>query len=83
VTSAKGRLATALVKQLRTLEAQINEYCQPIERAFGDHPDHDLFGSLPGGGQKPAPRIRVDCWNPALRGARRQDIRGSMYTGNA
>lgn len=57
VTSAKSLLALTLVKQLRTLEAQIKEYRQRIEQTFDDHPDRDLFNSLPGGGKKLAPRL--------------------------
>jgi hypothetical protein len=57
VTTAKSLLAVTLVKQLRTLETQLEEYRRRIEQAFSDHPDHDLFGSLPGGGKKLAPRL--------------------------
>jgi transposase len=57
VTTAKSLLAVTIVKQLRTLEAQLKEYRQRIEQVFADHPDSDLFSSLPGGGQKLAPRL--------------------------
>jgi transposase len=57
VTDAKSMLAQALVKQLQTLAAQIQAYRQRIEQLFNDHPDHDLFGSLPGAGRKLAPRL--------------------------
>jgi len=57
VTTAKSLLATTLVNQLRTLAAQLKEYRRRIEQAFGDHPDADLFNSLPGGGKKLAPRL--------------------------
>ena len=57
VVSAKTLLATALVKVLQTLEAQLSEYRHRINEAFGQHPDHDIFGSLPGAGEKLAPRL--------------------------
>ncbi len=57
VTTAKSLLALTLARQLQTLEAQLREYRQRIEKAFDDHPDHDLFGSLPGAGGKLAPRL--------------------------
>jgi transposase len=46
-----------IVKQLRTLQAQLKEYRRRIEQAFADHPDSGIFGSLPGGGKKLAPRL--------------------------
>lgn len=57
VTSAKRLLAVSLARMLRTLDGQIREYRQQIEQAFDDHPDGDLFASLPGGGKKLAPRL--------------------------
>ena len=57
VTTAKSLLATTLVNQLRTLETQLKEYRRRIAQAFADHPDADLFRSLPGSGQKLAPRL--------------------------
>jgi transposase len=57
VTTAKSLLAVTLAKQLRTLEVQIKEYRKRIEQAFSDHPDGGIFRSLPGGGQKLAPRL--------------------------
>jgi transposase len=60
VTRAKSFLAVALAKQLRLLENQLNEYRQRIVKLFADHPDHDVFGSLPGGGEKLAPRLLAE-----------------------
>ena len=57
VTTAKSLLATTIVKQLHTLEAQLKEYRRRIEQAFADHPDGGIFSSLPGGGKKLAPRL--------------------------
>ena len=57
VTSAKSLLAASLVAVLQTLERQLDEYRRRINAAFAQHPDHDLFGSLPGAGEKLAPRL--------------------------
>lgn len=57
VVTAKSLLAVSLVKQLQTLESQIQEYQKRIDKLFGQHPDHDLFASLPGTGPKLAPRL--------------------------
>ena len=42
---------------LRVLQSQIDSYRAEIEKLFAQHPDHDLFGSLPGAGPKIAPRL--------------------------
>jgi transposase len=68
VTSAKSFLAVALAKQLRLLENQLNEYRQRIAKLFADHPDHDVFGSLPGAGEKLAPRLLAEL------GSNREDF---------
>ena len=57
VTAAKSLLALSLVKLLQALERQLDEYRARIAALFADHPDHDLFGSLPGAGPKLAPRL--------------------------
>lgn len=57
VTSAKSRLALALTSQLHVLEKQLKKYRQAIEELFASHPDHDIFGSLPGAGDKLSPRL--------------------------
>lgn len=55
VTRAKSRLAATLAGQLRLLEKELKQYRQSIEALFAQHPDHDIFGSLPGVGPKLAP----------------------------
>lgn len=60
VTSAKSLLATSLVAVLQTLERQLDAYRQRINAAFAQHPDHDIFGSLPGAGEKLAPRLLAE-----------------------
>jgi len=57
VTRAKSLLAVTIARQLCLLESQLDEYRKRIVGLFGDHPDHDCFGSLPGAGPKIAPRL--------------------------
>jgi len=57
VVRAKSLLATSLVRVLQTLQQQLNQYRQQINEAFARHPDHDVFGSLPGAGEKLGPRL--------------------------
>jgi len=55
--AAKRLLAISLAKQLRTLQANLDEYRERIVALYGDHPDAGLFSSLPGAGDKLAPRL--------------------------
>jgi transposase len=57
IVRAKSQLAVSLCKLLRTLEQQLELYRKQIEALFNDHPDHDLFGSLPGAKKVLAPRL--------------------------
>jgi transposase len=57
VTRAKSRLALSLVGSLLTLQKHLEQYRLAIAELFTQHPDHDLFGSLPGAGEKLAPRL--------------------------
>jgi len=57
VTRAKSRLSLAVIKLLLALEDQLQDYRTEIQRLFNEHPDHELFGSLPGAGEKLAPRL--------------------------
>lgn len=54
---AKSLYALAKVRQLRTLQGQLEEYRRRIEALFASHPDSGMFGSLPGAGPKLAPRL--------------------------
>jgi len=56
-TAAKKLLAVTLCKSLCALELQLKEYRKQIDALFRRHPDHDLFGSLPGVGDKIGPRL--------------------------
>jgi transposase len=60
VTAAKSLLAVSVARQLRTLQTQLDEYRARINELFGQHPDRDLFGSLPGAGEKLAPRLLAE-----------------------
>jgi len=57
VVQAKSKLAVSLCKVLRTLEQQLRDYRRQIQELFQSHPDHDLFGSLPGAGEVLAPPV--------------------------
>ena len=54
---AKSQLAVSLCKLLGTLGLQLELYRRQIEALFKKHPDHDLFGSLPGAKDILAPRL--------------------------
>jgi transposase len=60
VVSAKSLLAVSLAKVLATLQDQIDEYRQRIGAAFRAHPDHDIFGGLPGAKDVLAPRLLAE-----------------------
>jgi len=57
IIRAKSQLAVSLCKLLCTLSQQLKLYRKQIEALFRDHPDHDLFGSLPGAKKVLAPRL--------------------------
>jgi transposase len=57
IVHAKSQLAVSLAKLLCTLGKQLELYRQQIEALFRDHPDRDLFGSLPGAKAVLAPRL--------------------------
>lgn len=67
LTRAKSRLALARVRTLRVLHQQIEAYRAEIEQLFARHPDHDLFGSLPGAGPKLAPRLLAELGSDRAR----------------
>jgi transposase len=67
VTAAKSLLALSLAKLLKALQLQLDQYRQQIEALFKQHPDHDLFGSLPGAAQTLAPRLLGEVGGPPQR----------------
>jgi transposase len=60
VVKAKSLLATSLVRVLQALQKQLDEYRRRITESFTQHPDHEIFGSLPGAGQTLAPRLLAE-----------------------
>ena len=54
---------------LFSIEKQLAVYRQRIEELFARHPDHDLFGSLPGAGPKIAPRLLSEIGDDRQRSA--------------
>jgi len=60
VTTAKSLLALSLARVLLTLQTQLNEYRRHITKAFRAHPDHDLFGGLPGAKAVLGPRLLAE-----------------------
>jgi transposase len=81
VTAAKSLLAVSLTRLLATLEAQIDVYRLRIEELFRQHPDHDLFGSLPGTGPKLAPRLLAEIGDQRARFATAEGLQA--YAGTA
>jgi hypothetical protein len=67
VANAKSQLALSLINMLFALEKQLGIYRQRIEELFARHPDHDLFGSLPGAGPKIAPRLMSEIGDNRAR----------------
>lgn len=57
IARAKSRLALALISMLQALQKQLEAYRVEIEKLFAEHPDSNLFGSLPGIGDKLGPRL--------------------------
>jgi transposase len=60
ITNAKSMLAVALVGQLQALQKHLDRFRSKIEELFARHPDHDVFNSLPGAGDKLAPRLLAE-----------------------
>jgi transposase len=63
VTAAKSLLAVSLAKVLVTLQTQLDEYRRRITEAFRQHPDHDVFGLLPGAKATLGPRLLAEVGN--------------------
>ncbi len=60
VTDAKSLLAVSLVKMLRCIQAQLDDYDTQINATFNSHPKQAIFDSLPGAGAKLAPRLLAE-----------------------
>jgi transposase len=81
IVEAKSQLALSLCKLLRTLDQQLTQYRQQIEALFKDHPDHDLFGSLPGAKKVLAPRLLAAVGSDPARYGNQQALQ--CYAGTA
>jgi transposase len=81
VTRAKSRMAEALIAQLMVLQKRIEQYRKDIEALFAQHPDHDVFDSLPGAGPKIAPRLLSELGNDPSRFQTHQSLQ--CYAGSA
>ena len=57
IVRAKSQLAVSLCRLLVTLDKQLKLYRSQIKELFDNHPDSDLFGSLPGAKEVLAPRL--------------------------
>lgn len=60
MVKAKRLYLLTKLKQLRALQAQLEEYRRLIAALFASHPDSGTFGSLPGAGAKLAPRLLAE-----------------------
>lgn len=79
--AAKSLLAVSLARVLHALQTQLDAYRQRIQERFEQHPDCDLFGSLPGAGTKLAPRLLAEIGD---RRARFESAEGlQTYAGTA
>jgi transposase len=81
VTAAKSRLVLALVKQLRVLQTQLDDYRERIQQLFDQHPDSGMFGSLPGMGEKLGPRVMSELGEDHRRFEDHQSLQ--CYAGTA
>jgi transposase len=79
--AAKSLLAVSLVKMLQALELQLEEYRRRITERFTQHPDHDIFGSLPGCGEKLAPRLLSEIGDDRDRFPQAKNLQ--TYSGTA
>lgn len=74
VIRAKSRLLVTLLNQLKSLMKQIDEYQKEINKLFEQHPDKDIFKSLPGSGQKNAPRLLAQMGDNKQRYSQTNDV---------
>ena len=71
---AKSRLLITLVEQLKSLRLQLDEYQKEISRLFNQHPDSDIFKSLPGSGDKSGPRLLAEMGDNRERYSDRSEL---------
>lgn len=66
-TRTKARLLKAIIVQLLPVVEQIAEYEKAIEDLFLSHADSAIFASLPGAGQRLAPRLLAEVGDDRKR----------------
>jgi len=81
VTNAKSLLAVSLARSLCILQDQLEVYRKRIGELFNNHPDRDCFGSLPGAGEKLAPRLLAELGSDRARFESHESLQ--MYAGTA
>jgi len=59
VLQVATQMTSVLVRQLRSLQPEIEELERSTQELFQQHPDHALFDSFPGAGKVFAPRLLV------------------------
>ena len=57
LVEASALMTQTLAAQLEAVIAALEKLDQALEELFGQHPDRDLFSSLPGAGEALAPRL--------------------------
>jgi transposase len=70
----KSRLMLALVAQLSPLLPQLAAYDEEIERLFLTHEDKEVFMSLPGAGERLAPRLLSEWGDDRTRYASAEQL---------
>lgn len=80
VIRAKSRLLITLVEQLKDLLFRLDEYQKEIERLFDQHPDSDIFKSLPGAGDKSGPRLLAEMGDNRERYRDRKNLQCEVGT---
>lgn len=71
---AKSRLLITLVEQLKSLRSQLDEYQKEISLLFDQHPDSNIFKSLPGSGDKSGPRLLAEMGDNRERYSDRSEL---------
>lgn len=80
VIRAKSRLLITLLSQLKGLIIQIANYQKEINRLFDQHPDSNIFKSLPGAGEKNAPRLLSEMGDNKERYSQAKDVQSQAGT---
>lgn len=81
VVAASQQLAVTLAALLRPLDARLRSYRRQISALFAQHPDSALFASLPGPGEKLAPRLLAELGDDRARFAEPEALQ--CYAGSA